>query len=114
VALTVFCCLVAGSGWAVPISHTRTLHNVDYTVAGISGVGGGAGTITVTGISGTVTRAFLYWHGMNNTASDAIYDNPTVTINGNSVTGTSLGDASTNCWGPGSSRAFEADVTAFV
>ena len=99
---------------AVPISHTRTLSNVDYVVAGVCGVGGGSGTITIAGVSGTVTHAFLYWHGINNTGVGAVYDNSIVTINGNSVTGTSLGDATTNCWGDGSSRAFEADVTAFV
>ena len=99
---------------AVPISHTRTLSNVDYVVGGVCGVGGGSGTITIAGVSGTVTHAYLYWHGINNTGSGAEYNNPIVTINGNSVTGTSLGDAPTNCWGDGSSRAFEADVMPFV
>src|SRR5262245_57550289 len=98
----------------VPISHTRTLSNVDYVVAGVCGVGGGSGTITIAGVSGTVTHAYLYWHGINNSGAGAEYNNPIVTINGNFVTGTSLGDATTNCWGAGSSRAFEADVTAFV
>lgn len=106
--------LASGGVQAVPISHTRTLHNVDYVVAGIAGVGGGTGTITISGINGTVTRAFLYWHGINNSSAGAVYNNPTVTINGNSVTGVSLGDAPTNCWNPGSSRAFEADVTPAV
>ena len=44
---------------AVPISHTRTLSNVDYVVAGVGGVGGGSGTITIAGVSGTVTHAYL-------------------------------------------------------
>ena len=103
-----------GQHVTVPISHTRTLSNVDYVVGGVCGVGGGSGTITIAGVSGTVTHAYLYWHGINNTGVGAEYNNPIVTINGNSVTGTSLGDATTNCWGDGSSRAFEADVTAFV
>jgi hypothetical protein len=113
-ALLALCCLVTGAVQAVPISHTRTLQNVDYVVAGVSGVGGGTGTITIAGISGTVTNAYLYWHGINNSGTGAVYNNPTVTINGNPVTGVALGDATTNCWGAGSSRAFEADVTAFV
>ena len=100
----------SGIAQAIPISHKRTLNNVDYVVSGIAGVGGGSGTITISGVSGTVTQAFLYWHGI----SSSTYDNPTVTINGNSVTGNSLGDSATNCWGPGSSRAFEAEVTPFV
>jgi len=32
---------------ATPVSHTRTVHNVDYVVAGIAGVGGGSGNIIV-------------------------------------------------------------------
>ena len=103
---------LSGIAQAIPLSHKRTLNNVDYVVGGIAGVGGGSGTITISGVSGTVTQAFLYWHGINPAGT---YDNPTVTINGNSVTGNSLGDSSTNCWGnAGSSRAFEADVTQFV
>ncbi len=113
-ALFAFSLMFSALVQAVPISHTRTLQNVDFVVAGVSGVGLGSGTITVAGTSGTVTRAFLYWHGINNSGPDAVYNNPTVTINGNPVTGVSLGDATTNCWGNGSSRAFEADVTAFV
>jgi hypothetical protein len=112
-AILALCFLASGAVQAVPISHTRTLHNVDYVVAGIAGVGGGTGTITISGINGPVTRAFLYWHGINNGAG-AVYNNPTVTINGNPVTGVSLGDAPTNCWEQGSSRAFEADVTTVV
>ena len=75
--------------------------------------GGGDGRITIAGVSGAVTHAYLYWHGIDS-GGDGIYDNATVTINGNSVTGTAIGDATTNCWGAGSSRAFEADVTAYV
>jgi len=99
---------------ATPVSHTRTVHNVDYVVAGIAGVGGGSGNIIVAGVSGTVTQAFLYWHGINNSGVGAVYANATVSINGHSVTGLTLGDATTNCWGDGSSRAFEANVTPFV
>lgn len=105
-------CTVAAQ--AEPITHKRTLSRVDYVVAGVSGTGGGSGTITVAGVSGTVTHAFLIWHGINNSGAGAVYNNATVTINGNSVTGLTLGDATTNCWGDGSSRAFEANVTAFV
>ena len=110
-AVAMLCAAVAQ---AEPISHKRTLSRVDYVVAGVSGTGGGSGTITVAGVSGTVSHAFLIWHGINNSGVGAVYDNATVTINGNSVTGLPLGDATTNCWGDGSSRAFEANVTAFV
>ncbi|HEY1526995.1 MAG TPA: hypothetical protein VGH51_12215 [Candidatus Angelobacter sp.] len=101
---------------AKPISHTRTVSNIDWTSAGIAGVGGGSGTITLTTVKGigVIKQAFLYWHGINIASADGVYDNPNIIFAGHPVTGVALGDAGTNCWGPGSSRAFEADVTAFV
>jgi hypothetical protein len=92
----------------------------------------------------TVTAARLYWHGIAldpnqparrqgtdargsrqsaiapggepgpNGVIGAVYDPNGVTFDGHAITGTSLGDATTNCWGSGSSRAFFADVTSFV
>jgi len=113
---------VATTGWlalATPASATtvtlgRTERATDYVSAGIAGIGSGPGTITVTGVTGTVKKAFLYWHGINNAGTGAVYDNETITFAGDSVTGASLGDAETNCWGAGSSRAFFADVTTLV
>jgi hypothetical protein len=97
-----------------PISEVRVLSPVDFCAAGVGGMGAGSGTIDVNCVSGTVTRAYLYWHGIDRGGVGAVYDNETVTVNGTPVTGTSLGDASTNCWGGGSSRAFEADVTGLI
>ncbi len=112
--LLAICSVFPAATKSTPIFHARSIRNVDYVVAGVGGVGGGSGTITVTGVNGPVTQAFLYWHGIADNAG-LVYDNPTVTINGNPVTGISLGDAPENCWtGFQSSRAFEADVTAFV
>lgn len=113
-AFSVLVALGGDSAHGTPISHTRTESNVDWTSAGVSGVGGGAGTINLAGVTGTVTRAFLYWHGIDNSGPGAVYDNANVTINGNAVIGTSLGDAPTNCWGLGSSRTYRADVTPYV
>ncbi len=107
-------CFFLATAYATPITKRRTAVNVDWCSAGISGVGGGSGNINLDCVNGTVKKAFLYWHGINNSSPSAVYDNATVNINGNPVTGISLGDATTNCWGPGSSRAFEADVTGFV
>jgi hypothetical protein len=102
------------TGHADPVTHTTTETNIDWTSAGVAGIGLGFGTITVSGVSGTVEKAFLYWHGINNSGVGAVYDNATVTIDGNAVTGVNIGDATTNCWGAGSSTAYRADVTAFV
>ncbi len=106
--------LGSGVAHAVPISHTMTFTNIDWCSSAISGVGGGSGPIGINCIGGPVSRAFLYWHGIDNGGLGQVYDNPNVTINGNPVVGAALGDATTNCWGNGSSRAFRADVTAFV
>jgi len=102
---------------ATPVTLARTEIGVDYVSSGVGGIGSGAGTITISGISGTVRKAFLYWHGIDGTevgSGDGIYDNATITFNNAQVTGLSLGDASTNCWGDGSSRGFFADVTSQV
>jgi hypothetical protein len=92
----------------------RTETRTDYVSAGIGGIGSGPGTIVVSGVKGGVRKAFLYWHGIDNSSSLGVYDNETITFAGQQVTGTSLGDAETNCWGAGSSRAFFADVTPLV
>lgn len=105
---------VPRSASAVPIANVHTESNVDYVSGGISGIGGGSGSITISGVTGTVTKAFLYWHGIDNSGSGAVYDNANITLDGNPVVGTAIGDATTNCWGSGSSRGFRADVTSLV
>ena len=112
---------------ATPIHNVRTESNVDWVSAGLGGVGGGSGTLSVSGVSGTVRKAFLYWHGIDRQCEggNGFYDNETITFAGTQVTGVSLGDATTNCWilpgnpppcntGAGSSRAFRAEVSNLV
>ena len=107
--------LLAPPARATSLVRTHTASGVDWVSAGVGGIPDDTAHITVTGVTGTVTQAFLYWDGMNNVDSGvAVYDNPNITIDGNAVTGTALGDTSTNCWGQGSTRAFIADVTPFV
>lgn len=99
---------------ATPIQQSFTFEDVNWTSGGVGGVGGtGEGTIEISGIDGGVQRAFLYWHGIV-WPSEGTYDNPTVSFEGNTVTGTMLGEGSTNCWGDGVSRAYRADVSEFV
>ena len=86
--------------------------STDYALFGISGLRGtGTGTITVSGVTGTVTKAILVWHGLATTAS-AI--SRSATIGGTTVNGTNVGLSSDNCWSQASSQAFQADVTAQV
>jgi cysteine-rich repeat protein len=106
---------LAAPARAEPVTRGRTLLDVDWTHAAVGGIGsGGTASLAVSGVSGTVTHAFLYWHGIDHETGDGVYDNEAISFAGNAVTGTSLGDATTNCWGDGSSRAFFADVTAYV
>jgi hypothetical protein len=119
IALTavVLTAAIAARSYATPIHNAHTEVNVDWTSAGVGGVGNtGSGSINLTGVNGTVKKAFLYWSGIDLIAAggDGVYDNEVVSINGNQVSGVSLGDSTTNCWGSGSSRAFRADVTSFV
>ncbi len=105
---------------ATPVAFARSEFGVDWTSAGISGIGSdGNAAITLSGVTGTVRSATLYWHGVDGSLvfagdGDGIYDDASISFNGNPVTGVSLGDAPTNCWGDGSTRAFRADVTPFV
>lgn len=105
--------LLASTAAATPVTLGRTEARTDYVTAGLGGLGSGGGTLSLSGVKGGVRKAFLYWHGIDQT-SGGFYDNETITFAGTPVTGRSLGDAETNCWGAGSSRAFFADVTNLV
>ena len=101
-----------GLAHAADIQPTRTVRNADMATAGIGGIKTGSGSIALAGVTGTVQKAYLYWHGLNPTGP---YNRAAISFNGQSITGRSLGISGTNCWGPGGqSQAFEADVTALV
>lgn len=97
--------VVAGS-----LSTFRTVKGTDYVVSGTGGMRGhGTGTIGVSGVTGVIRQAFLYWHGPTNSKSRRIND--TVIFNGRSVRGTQIGFSNDNCWGFANSQAYRADVT---
>ncbi|HXJ33294.1 MAG TPA: hypothetical protein VMS22_04575 [Candidatus Eisenbacteria bacterium] len=114
--LTCLASLAASTARATPVAFARGEFGVDWTSAGVGAIGSDDASITISGVTGTVKRAYLYWHGVDglDAGGDGIYDNESISFNGNAVTGVSLGDAPTNCWGDGASRAFRADVTPFV
>ena len=74
--------------------------------------GNGTGSLTVSGVTGPVARALLYWNGPTNSSSPTA--NANVTFNGTPVTGTNIGFASDNCWSFQNSQSYQADVTALV
>lgn len=97
------------------IAPFETVFSTDYVVAGVGGMRNiGSGTITVSGISGTVKKAYLYWHGPTN--SNNPNANATVTVNGQTVVGTNIGFSDNNCWGFNNSQAYRAaaDITPIV
>jgi len=98
---------------ALPLANFTTVYGTDFVHAGFGGMrNDGTGTLTVSGVSGTVTEAYLYWQGPTNSTSPTA--NAAVTFAGNAVTGTNIGFSSDNCWGFANSQAYRADVTEFV
>jgi hypothetical protein len=95
------------------IARAETVFNTDFVSAGFGGMRTvGTGSILLTGVSGQVTQALIYWHGPTNSASaDA---NAAVTFGGASVTGTNIGFSQSNCWPFTNSQAYRADVTSLV
>jgi len=106
------CCAIAVPSFANNLTAGPVVGTTDFAMFGIGGLRGtGNGTITVSGVSGTVTRAILVWHGVSNSAS-AI--SRTGTIGSTNFTGTNIGLSDNNCWSQASSQAFQADVTSAV
>jgi hypothetical protein len=95
------------------IAPFTTQYNTDWTYAGYGGMRDiGTGTITLSGVSGTVSSAYLYWQGPSNSTDQNA--NATVLFAGTSVTGVWRGFSSDNCWGYDNSIAYRADVTSLV
>jgi uncharacterized repeat protein (TIGR01451 family) len=98
---------------ASDIAPFTTIRSTDVAFAGFGGMrDNGTGTLTVSGVSGTVTNAFLYWHGPTNSDNPAA--NAAVKFAGHNVVGTNIGFSSDNCWDFSNSQAYRADVTSFV
>jgi Putative Ig domain len=109
---------------------TLAFLNTDIVMAGVGGMRAigftssatatGSGNIVLSGIAtgSTITKAFLYWNGPTISTDPTV--NATVSFNAISVTGFSIGFASSNCWDPAhgsifaNSQSYRADVTAYV
>jgi hypothetical protein len=93
------------------IMNVETVFDTDFVSVGLGGLRGvGSGTIMLAGVSGTVTKAYLYWNGPSSIA------NPTLDIMfaGSPVTGTNIGISDENCWPFDHSDSFQADVTSLA
>lgn len=113
VVLVSMLALPARRARANDIGSFAAFRNTKMAAAGYGGIRRiGEGTITLSGVNGTVTQAFLYWHGPTNSSDSSA--NATVTFAGRSVTGEQIGFSDDNCWDFQNSQAYRADVTALV
>jgi len=102
-----------GMASATDLTYFDTVFDTDFTTAGLGGMrfGDGTGSLTLAGVTGTVSKAYLYWHGPSNAGPDG---NKDVSFAGADISGTFLGISSDNCWGFENSIAYRADVTSLV
>jgi uncharacterized repeat protein (TIGR01451 family) len=102
---------IPGSPATAQFADEVVVEDTNFVAAGVGGMRGtGTESITVAGVSGTVTKALLYWNGPTNSPDPAA--NATVKVNNTPVTGTNIGTASSNCWDPpfDRSQSYRADV----
>lgn len=95
------------------ISLFETQRDTDFAYAGVGGLRGtGAGDIALSGVTGSVSQAYLYWHGPTN-SSDPTF-NANIMLDGNAISGSNIGFSDDNFWGQENSQAYRADVTSLV
>jgi PEP-CTERM motif len=104
--------VLCASANANQITYAQTVFNTNFATSDIGLRDVGAGDLTVSGITGTVTQSLLFWHGPTNSTDPAA--NASVTVGGQSVTGTNIGFSQDNFWGSLNSQAYRADVTSVV
>jgi len=105
--------MVVPTAQASDIGSFETVFATDVAVAGVGGMRGlGTGSIELTGVSGPVSAAYLYWQGPTN--SEAPEANAAVSFAGTDITGTNIGVSSPNCWSFTNSQGYRADVTSLV
>lgn len=105
--------LAASTANATNLSYYTTVYGADYTTAGYGGMrGDGTGSLSLSGITGSVMKAYLYWHGPAYVPYPTA--NQSVDFNGTAISGTFLGISSDNCWGFADSLAYRADVTSLI
>lgn len=115
VAALVLGITLPGIASATDLTSFKTVFDTDFASAGYGGMRGiGTGDVTLAGVSGTVTEAYLFWHGPTNAASTDTNANANVNFNGTDITGTFLGISDNNCWGFANSMAYRADVSSLV
>ena len=99
--------------WANDVSLHETIYNTDYVSASVGGLrNASTAALKLAGVNGSVTKAYLYWHGPMNSTNPLA--NASIRINGQPLTGVNIGYSDDNCWGYNNSQAYRADVSALV
>jgi len=99
--------------WANDVALLETVYGTDFLAAAVGGLRDASSAgINVSGISGTVNKAYLYWHGPMNSTNPLA--NAVIRVNNQTVTGVNIGYSDDNCWGFNNSQAYRADVTTLV
>src|SRR5207245_1369353 len=71
---------------ATELQFAEKRSHTNVVAAGVGGLRNQtSGSITISGVSGTVTKAYLYWQGPTNSTSPTV--NSSITINGTLVVG---------------------------
>src|SRR5213595_3153408 len=92
------------------IAYRETVLNTDFVSSGVGGMRNAQqANINLTGLSGTINKAYLYWAGPMNTTN--LLANATILVNGTAVTGENIGLSDDNCWGYDVSQTYRADIT---
>ena len=105
--------MLSRAALANEFSYFTTVFNTDFETAGVGGLrGSGAGTLTVSGVTGPVTSSYVYWAGPTNSTDPNV--NSTVFVNSQSVTGTNIGFSNNNFWGYDNSQAYRATTTSVI
>lgn len=114
--LTLIAALLAAAPLSANASEMVFFETVRNTDVASFGMGylrdNGTGTLNVAGISGTVSKAYLFWHGPTNSGDASA--NANVTFGGSGITGTNIGFSDDNFWGRDNSQAYRANVTSLV
>lgn len=104
--------LAAAPAHANVISAYTTIYGTDCTSAGTGGLRDGSGTVTVSGVSGSVSQSLLYWQGPTNSTDPNTIAN--IQVNGNAVTGTNIGFSDDNFWNYDNGQAYRANTTSVI
>ena len=116
-----------------PMRLLESYSSTDVINVGVNGIsekainGGGAGQMSVAGLSGTVTKAWLYWKGIEYVYApsgwplpgNGSYDEPEIFFDNQRITGSLIAsngavDCHPNAPVPDSGAMYRADVTAIV